>query len=66
MAKFDVIAWMAEKGRTSYRDQIGTLAAIAGTHRDDPWLVDFLNTKIEEIRGEAQARYDDWASDPFP
>lgn len=48
MKKFDVVEWFAENGHPSYRNDI----AAAKT-----------DAEKEEIRREAEDRYDDWKTD---
>jgi hypothetical protein len=62
--KFDVVEWMAERGKTSYKTQIEQLKAAGSIFLNDGDEVPpALEAKIEEIRQMAQDRYDDWASD---
>lgn len=59
------VEWMAERGRTGYRERIATLTAamacpMPSTERDT------LAAMIEEEKRDALDRYEDWASDPLP
>lgn len=72
--KFDIIEWMTEHGHSGYATEISDLerkkadlaAVFSNTSLVRQMLTEDYNKQIEEIRQEAQDRYDDWASDPLP
>ena len=76
MAKFDVVAWMADQGLTCYRTQIDDLKA----QRDEivaevaaaggiSWFGDHrtqlaaIDAEVASIEQAAYDRYTDWATD---
>lgn len=71
MEKFDVIKWMTENGHPGYAAEIAVIEGMKPDILASPFAdirklaLDFLNDKIEQVRQEAQDRYDDWKTDPL-
>jgi len=74
MAKFDVVAWMAEHGHPGYAAKINEIECHkwevigeAGRYwQHCPFTAETLaklDTAIAEIRQDAEDRYTDWATD---
>ena len=69
-----VVEWMAERGRTGYRDRIHALEAQINETKGDGgryWQhcefttkrIAAIQAEIEEEKRDALERYEDWASD---